>query len=347
MKTPTHIAALSLAALLSAHAGAAAAQTPAPGGTRQVRLSARTHMSQDLVIAENQVFARLDPQAQAPATWLACAPGNSPATGACPDKHTDQRDAATPIGLTFTDQNGHSVPLQLLAWSSWADPAGSGGGQLKMALNSTAPPPAGAQVAARTYSIRLPAGSVNALPAGTWHATLRLDARQAAGAMATYGYDITLDIDDDGAAIYFPKGRSMPLRSRAAGAPPSGEIALCLYDGRGREPMDYELQLLDPESGNGRFELHNAVDNTPIAYQVLSSAPGSDGARDIAWQYGQIKRFARIDARFKRTTRIPGLPMDVTCAPWTLRVKVSPQDYASKPAGRYSGVLRVHFTPST
>ncbi|MDQ2185775.1 CfaE/CblD family pilus tip adhesin [Alcaligenaceae bacterium A4P071] len=222
----------------------------------------------------------------------------------------------------------------------------------------------------KALTLYLPQDEMRKIPSGgIWEAKLHLNMRAYGGGypiLATYTADFVLTVTDKGAIeAYLPAfGNAAPLvdlnlRTLTLPNQPGGKVGgvanldLCLYDGFNANSTWYDLRVSDLLSVPGR---------SPDKFSVLHTATGSDtseakridygiemtynGAR-MRLENGRVEHLTGVDSGEIRAVRLPNIPFPVVCTPTPLTLLTPDFNQLSKTAGRYSGKLRLEFTPSS
>ncbi|ECW2408155.1 hypothetical protein F3V92_22585 [Salmonella enterica] len=213
----------------------------------------------------------------------------------------------------------------------------------------------------------IPASELKKLPiGGVWKAHAKLPV----WAMHTYkthiiAYwtsDITLDvIDPHSIRIWLPQyyGSSanvvMPINPSYWALHHPGMVSsekvvdTCLYDGYNSNSSHFDVMFNSDlvDAGSGDFLLKNisSPESKPLHYQVIASSPGgSDTPRVL--KAGITQTYTGMNNVGIHQVMMPGLQAPVACVPWPIKLKMKPFDLSRQPAGHYSGVLNITFTPS-
>lgn len=174
--------------------------------------------------------------------------------------------------------------------------------------------------------------------------------------------DITLKVtDNNNIRIWFPQfyGSTanviMPIMPAYWVLHSPGQVTAektveaCLYDGYNSNSKTFQVTFNSDsiDAGSQNFVLRNTT--TPgapsLPFQVFASSPESDKISKIV-KPGETLVYPGMDTTAIRQVMMPHLQKPVACVPWFLKLKLKPFDLSRQPAGHYTGILSVTFTPS-
>lgn len=204
-------------------------------------------------------------------------------------------------------------------------------------------------------ALSVPASSLEALVAGRWTASLRLNLRSSIESFATYIFNFDFTITDHNAAsIYFPQFESTtPLVNLDARYDPIQQtvggrtvVDMCLYDGLGSQASYLAVTARDisPRSaGNSGFSLwHDSSGSDPSQRLDYTVTLDHNGAR-VPLSNGVEEQLTGIDSSQLRLVMLPGMSQPVFCVntPMTLDMPRVPS--TSKRSGIYWGDLQLEL----
>lgn len=216
-------------------------------------------------------------------------------------------------------------------------------------------------------SLWIPQSELAKIPSGgIWDAQLIMRLRYSSSTMWTYTADITLDVTDkNNIAVYLPAfGNATPLvdlnlRTQPLAGSAGGQVSgranldMCLYDGHNANSTWYEVRVSDTlpaipgrpvdhfsvlrDVGGGVTDARNRVD-----YGVTMQYNGAS----LTLRNNEMLRLTGVDSAQIRAVSLPGIPFPVVCTPTPMTLTTPAFHQIDKISGRYSGTLRVEFTPS-
>lgn len=211
-------------------------------------------------------------------------------------------------------------------------------------------------------SARIPASELKKLPVGgIWKANLKLRHMHDDHQVAETNAEITLHVKDTrNVQIFLPEhntttptvdlGLTGPVgpRGRTTGR---RNIDMCLYDGYGSNSSLFDVMVTDGQSLPGSAPDFFSVirDGTPgqvledrISYRVTYVQNGQRGTlengRKISLKGG--------DSSEVRSVHLPNIAVPVLCKPMPLTLETLEFGVGAKRAGRYTGKLKIIFSPS-
>ncbi len=238
-----------------------------------------------------------------------------------------------------------------------------------------------------TFSLKIDRSELFKLTPGTWRARLlmyvtkwakdcsppgRNQASQGCSnsRFGTWDSSISLRITDYGTQqIYFPEfGASTPLvdlglrikkfGDRTAVADANRTIDMCLYDGSNSSSNQISLLFTDdgkqaPGRKTGEFSIYapgTSMDaDKRLDYNLSVINPLTGGAQTVKNGEPIIWTGVSADEGKVKTklVNLPGVNGMVQCVPAPLTFRVPEFKISSKSQGRYSGTLKVVYTPTT
>lgn len=305
--------------------------------------------------------------------YWTCTSDTDPAPGKCSTKKY-QSGWDTKIVLQFVEQrSGVTQTLNLYAarTGEWVPPVGCGGEGGKYAdekpMNTSAQNNCGAQTAGVSLIIEITPAELKKIPVGgIWKAGLKIILHNSSDSERyDWQADITLNVtDNNNQKIYLPEfGEAQPLidlnlrplpgtgmsQSKMRGA---ANIDMCLYDGFGANSSSFVLNFQDTGSASGRnnalFSVYREGGNPQneqdrIDYTLSLRSPVSNAYMNI--NRGEDVTLDNINQAQIRQVHLPEIPQPVICVPAPLKLETPEFNISSKAAGRYSGTLRINFTP--
>lgn len=238
-----------------------------------------------------------------------------------------------------------------------------------------------------TFSLKIDRSELLKLTPGTWNARLLMyttkwvrdcpppgknQASQGCSGsrFGTWNSSISLKITDYGTQqIYFPEfGASTPLvdlglrikkfGDRTAVADANRTIDMCLYDGSNSSSNQISLLFTDegkqaPGRKTGEFSIYAPGTSTApdkrLDYNLSVINPLTGGAQTVKNGEPIIWTGVSADEGKVKTklVNLPGVNGMVQCVPAPLTFRVPEFKISSKSQGRYSGTLKVVYTPTT
>lgn len=305
--------------------------------------------------------------------YWTCTSDSDPAPGKCSTKKY-QSGWDTHIALEFVEQrSGATQILNLYAvrTGEWVPPEGCGGDGGKYAdekpMNTSAQNSCYSKTSGVSLVIRIDPAELKKIPVGgIWKAGLKIILHNSSDSERyDWQADITLNVtDNNNQKIYLPEfGEAQPQidlnlrplpgttasQSKMRG---TANIDMCLYDGYGANSSSFILNFQDtgPEGdrNSNLFSVYreggnpqNAQDR--IDYTLSLRSPVSNA--DININRGEDVTLSNINQAQIRQVHLPGILQPVICVPAPLKLQTPEFNISSKAAGRYSGTLRINFTP--
>lgn len=305
--------------------------------------------------------------------YWTCTSDSDPAPGKCSTKKY-QSGWDTNIALEFVEQrSGATQILNLYAvrTGEWVPPEGCGGDGGKYAdekpMNTSAQNSCYSKTSGVSLVIRIDPAELKKIPVGgIWKAGLKIILHNSSDSERyDWQADITLNVtDNNNQKIYLPEfGEAQPQidlnlrplpgttasQSKMRG---TANIDMCLYDGYGANSSSFILNFQDtgPEGdrNSNLFSVYreggnpqNAQDR--IDYTLSLRSPVSNA--DININRGEDVTLSNINQAQIRQVHLPGILQPVICVPAPLKLQTPEFNISSKAAGRYSGTLRINFTP--
>lgn len=181
-------------------------------------------------------------------------------------------------------------------------------------------------------------------------------------------WDATVELhvsDDDQIQIYLPEFGDAPalLDLNLHGRPLTGGpgsvltgkhvLDACLYDGynANSSSVDITVESFSGAVADADFRVSHdsasgpAIPAEEIFYRV--TAPNPMTGQPTSFTAGKKETFTGSNDSGWRVVRLPFSPMPVICTPWPITLEAGPINSVNQRAGRYSGTLRVTFSPST
>lgn len=171
--------------------------------------------------------------------------------------------------------------------------------------------------------------------------------------------------DDDHIDIYLPEFGDAPalidlnLQGRPLAAGPGSVLTgkhvidACLYDGYNANSSSVDITV-DSFSGSAadtdfrvRHELASAPGNPSDEIPYRVTAPNPMTGQPMSFLAGKRETFSGSNDSGWRVVRLPFSSSPVICTPWPITLEAGPINSATQQAGRYSGTLRITFSPST
>ncbi|ALX93554.1 hypothetical protein AV650_08250 [Serratia fonticola] len=303
-------------------------------------------------VTANEASAKTNYQA----TGYVCLSNSNSINGMCPSTVASSALDPTPITLRFTEVKSHiTKDLVLYAQKSLISNA-----YYPRAMNSTVSIAGGTGSALTLY---MQQSELKKLPVGgIWTAKLIINYRFSSRVLSTYTTHFLFDITDkSNIQVYMPQygNAAMPQvdlnirpKNNANGYAGKNAIDMCLYDGYNTNSSSMVMQFSgvnDGGSGTNTFYLHKNDDaSVTLPYKVNFGFTGESPGRSIvngeSWSINQAQQ---LPINWNRITAVglPNIAIPVLC--WPAKLTISTDLPASQPAGAYSGVIKVVFTPDT
>lgn len=212
---------------------------------------------------------------------------------------------------------------------------------------------------------------LNLLSAGAWKGTLILyqhNSDKSTANLGTWSLNLTLQVNDSGnQRIYFPAFpgtapqvdlnlTNRPGTRDNASASGSTSLDMCLYDGSNSASRRISLLFQDEGASassrpTGQFSVYReGADKSHPAnrldYQVHVMNPTTGALQNVS--NGSEIIWADTNRRsIQRQVVLPSVPGVVLCVPAPITLTTPDFRLADKTAGRYSGMLRIIYTPTT
>lgn len=305
--------------------------------------------------------------------WV-CNSESDTSTGACPVGTANSLGTGeSAIHLRFTERRSRlHVDLSLRSYSEqyWMPHVGCPRRKKPMHhVATTNCGSTGLHQNAADLTVILPQSELAKIPSGgVWVA--RVELHQATRSMfgvdtrvAAFNADIELKVtDNNNIQLYLPAFgnadprvdlnlRTQPLSGPGGTGMVSGQsvIDACLYDGYNSNSHTFETRLSDPMSLSPEYfvrRVGSAVDlpYNQVKYRVITRTAAQ---APVERESGVSLNQAGMDVAEIRAVRLPGVPFPVVCTPFPIQLLTDPFPQNSKGAGRYTGTLKVEFTPST
>lgn len=306
--------------------------------------------------------------------YWTCTSDSDPAPGKCSTKKY-QSGWDTKIALEFVEQRSRATQvlnLYAVRTGEWVPTAVCGGDGGKYAdqkpMNTSAQNTCRGQTTAGvSLIVRIDPAELKKIPVGgIWKAGLKIILHNSSDSERyDWQADITLNVtDNNNQKIYLPEfGEAQPQidlnlrplpgttasQSKMRG---TANIDMCLYDGYGANSSSFMLNFQDtgPDSGRNSnlFSVYREGGNPQneqdrIDYTLSLRSPVSNA--DININRGEDVTLSNINQAQIRQVHLPGILQPVICVPAPLKLQTPEFNISSKAAGRYSGTLRINFTP--
>ncbi|VWC47119.1 putative minor pilin and initiator [Burkholderia lata] len=220
----------------------------------------------------------------------------------------------------------------------------------------------------RRLFVKILATELKKLPSGgIWKANLHLNLRQwisgSAGSptIATFRAAITLNTTDkNNIQIYLPEFTAatptvdLKLRRQSNGSRLSGlsNVDMCLYDGYNSQSTWFKVSASDGLSisqrdGGSYSVLLDSDKSGAYASRVDYNVSLTYAGKKIALSNGETVQLQGVNNSAGRSVSLPGISVPVICTPVPLTLETPEFQSVWKRPGKYSGNLRITFSPSS
>lgn len=219
----------------------------------------------------------------------------------------------------------------------------------------------------RKLFVKILATELKKLPSGgIWKANLRLNLRKWNSAsdtptIATFRAAITLNtIDKNNIQIYLPEFTAatptvdLKLRSQSNGSRLSGlsNVDMCLYDGYNSQSTWFKVSASDglsiSQRDSGSYSVLLDSDKSgAYASRVDYNVSLTYAGKKIALSNGETVQLQGVNNSAGRSVSLPGISVPVICTPVPLTLETPEFQSVWKRPGKYSGNLRITFSPSS